>query len=171
MRSLRSFLAITSSAPSSIFLRPIFQASATLIEYCSIVSGSVVGTISTATWLPLRSSRFFRVCVSAAMSLLASVPVRSTTRPVRGGTSTSAAAAAAQHSVSATINALAADIAPKPIVRLLSGRRIEIDLRRGRDFLLVVDREVRFLFIAERHRGEVGRERANGDVIVLHRFD
>src|SRR6202165_249470 len=65
MRSLRSSLATTSSAPSSIFLRPIFQVSATRIENCSMVSGAVVGTISTATWLPFRVSRFFSFCVNA----------------------------------------------------------------------------------------------------------
>src|ERR1700733_9650311 len=75
MRSLWSFLATTRSAPSSIFLRPIFQASATRMENCSIVSGCVVGTISTATWLPLRISRSFSRCVSAAISLADKVPV------------------------------------------------------------------------------------------------
>ncbi len=75
MRSLRSFLAMTSNAPSSIFRRPIFQASATRIEYCSMVSGSVVDTIRTAIWLPFLASKSFRVCVSDAMSPLESVPV------------------------------------------------------------------------------------------------
>src|ERR1700761_423843 len=75
IRSLRSFLATTRSAPSSIFLRPIFQASATRIEYCSMVSGAVVGTIKTAIWLPLRACRSFRVCVSEAMVSLDNVPV------------------------------------------------------------------------------------------------
>src|SRR6059058_413202 len=50
-------------------------------------------------------------------------------------------------------------------------RRIEINLGRGRNLLLVLNREVRLVLVAERHRGEVGRERADGDVIVLHRFD
>ena len=39
------------------------------------LSGSVVGTISTAIWLPLRASKSFSVCVSEAMSSLDSVPV------------------------------------------------------------------------------------------------
>src|ERR1700737_1717252 len=175
MRSLWSFLATTSSAPSSIFLRPIFQASAALIEYCSMLSGCVVGTISTAIWLPLRDSRFFRVCVSATMSPLLSVPVRSPTRPVSGGTATSAEAAPNQHKVSATTNALAAFILDKMMVRLFSrrrrGRRVEIDLRRGRDFLLVLDREVRLFLIAERHRRQVVREGADADIVVLHRLN
>jgi len=68
-------LATTSSAPSSIFLRPIFQASATRIENCSMDSRSVVGTISTAIWLPFLVSRSFSVCVSEAMSPLESVAV------------------------------------------------------------------------------------------------
>src|SRR6202158_1758453 len=195
MRSLRSFLAMTRRAPSSIFLRPIFQASATRIEYCSMVSGAVVGTISTATWLPFLSSSDLRVCVSEAMSPLDSVPVRSTNRPDSGGTATSAKAAKAQHRSSARKQAFAAVIAANSalipnfasirgtshanfrirarVVELLCGRRrrIEIHFRRGRDFLFVFDREVRLLLIAERHRREVGRERADRDVVVLHRLD
>jgi len=42
--------------PSSIFLRPTFHWSATRIEYCSISSGLVVGSSSTAIWLPRRAS-------------------------------------------------------------------------------------------------------------------
>ena len=71
----------------------------------------MVGTISTAIWLPLRVSRSFSVCVSEAMSPADSVPVWSTTRPVSGGTATSAKAAKAQHSSSASREALAAFIA------------------------------------------------------------
>src|SRR5664279_1577020 len=176
MRSLRSFLATTSSAPSSIFLRPIFQASATRIEYCSMVSGSVVGTINTATWLPFLSSSALSVCVSESISLLDSVPVWSTTRPVSGGTATSAKAAKAQHSSSASTEALAAFIAgSRPVVELFGGgwrwRRIEIHLRRGRNFLFVVDRKVGLLLVAEHHRRQVVREGADADVIVLHRLD
>src|SRR5258707_12618521 len=137
-------------APSSIFLRPIFQASATRSEYCSIVSGCVVGTISTATWLPFRASKSFRVLSSEAISLLLSVAVLSTTRPVSGGTATSASAANAQHSISARSVALAAFIAaPLRLPRLLcwrrSRRRIDVHLRRGGNFLLVLDREVGLL--------------------------
>src|SRR5450755_4509185 len=115
MRSLRSSLATTSSAPSSIFLRPIFQVSATRNEYCSMVSGSVVGTISTATWLPFLASKFRSVWFSEAISSLESVPVWSTTRPTSGGTATSAKAAKAQHSSSARMQALAAFIAGQPM--------------------------------------------------------
>src|ERR1700704_5153637 len=98
-------------APSSIFLRPTFHPSATRREYCSMVSGCVVGTISTATWLHFFASKSFRVWSSEAISLLLSVAVLSTTRPVSGGTATSANAANAQHSISATREALAAFIA------------------------------------------------------------
>ena len=62
------------------------------MENWSIVSGSVVGTISTAIWLPFRVSKSLSFCDSAAMSPLDSVPVRSTTRPVSWGTATSAEA-------------------------------------------------------------------------------
>src|SRR5512141_967226 len=175
MRSLRSFLATTSRAPSSIFLRPIFQASATRIEYCSMVSGAVVGTISTATWLPFLASRFFKVCVSEATSPLESVPVWSTTRPESGGTATSAWAAKAQHSSSARKVALAAFIAVDgPAIELLCGggwRRAEIYLRGGRDCLFVLDREVGLFLVAEHHRRQVVRECADTDIIVLHGLD
>jgi hypothetical protein len=40
-----------------------------------MASPSVVGTISTATWLPLRVSRSLSVCVSDATSAAVSVPV------------------------------------------------------------------------------------------------
>src|SRR5713101_5292732 len=63
-------------------LAAVFQVSATRIEYCSMVSGAVVGTINTAIWLPLRASRPFKVCVRAAISSLDRVPVWLTTRAV-----------------------------------------------------------------------------------------
>src|SRR6266700_3390075 len=167
MRSLWSFLATTSSAPSSIFLRPIFQASATLIENCSMLSGWVVGTIRTAIWLPLRSSRFLIVRVSVAMSSLESVAVWSTTRPVSGGTATSAAAAHAHTMKSATRMPRAGFI----IVISFRRRGIEIHLRRRRDLLLVLDREIRLVLVAERHRGQIVRKGPDADIIVLHRLD
>src|SRR3954471_19596181 len=177
MRSFRSSLATTRSAPSSIFLRPIFQASATRMEYCSIVSGCVVGTISTATWLPLRASKSFSVLSSEAISPLLSVAVLSTTRPVSGGTATSASAANAKASISASSEALATFIAKPWLSPRLFGRRgrrggeIEVDLGRYGNLFLVLDREIRLFLVAEHHRGQVGRERADGHVIVLHRLD
>src|SRR5258708_3305313 len=176
MRSLRSSLATTRMAPSSIFLRPIFQASATRIEYCSIASGAVVGTISTAIWLPFLASKSFKVWSSEATSLLESVAVRSTTRPLNGGTATSAVAAKAKHSTSATMLGLTAFIVvalrlPGSLCRDRCRRRIEIDLRRRRYFLFVLDREVRFLFVTECHRGQIGRERTHRHIVFLHRLD
>src|SRR5580693_3440313 len=172
MRSLRSFLAMTRIAPSSVFLRPTFQASATRIEYCSMVSGAVVGTIRTAIWLPFRASKSFRVCANEAMSPLESVAVWSTTRPVSGGTATSARAAQAQHS-SARKEALAAFIATNLVAGLFCRRwrRIEIHLRRCRNFLFILDREVRLLLVSERHGRQIGRERANRHIVVLHLLD
>src|SRR3954464_3067038 len=173
MRSLRSSFATTRIAPSSIFLRPIFQASATRIEYCSMVSGCVVATISTAIWLPLRDSKSCKVLFSEATSLLLKVAVLSTTRPVNGGTATSASAANVQHNISARTEALARLIAGLPRERDLlrwsrrCRRRIEIDLRRCGDFLLVLDGKIRLLLVAEHHRRDVGRKRADRDVVVL----
>ena len=51
------------------------QASATRMEYCSISSGCVVGTISTAIWLPLRASKSLILFASESISSLESVPV------------------------------------------------------------------------------------------------
>src|ERR1700742_4191621 len=182
MRSLRSFLATSRIAPSSTRLRPTFQASATRIEYCSIVSGSVVGTISTAIWLPFFASKSCSVWLSEAISLLLSVPVWSTTRPVSCGTATSASAANAQQMSSATREAFARFIARNDLVRSFGrrrgrcrrwrrGRRIEIHLRRAGNFLLIVDREIGLFLVSEGHRGQVGRERADRDVIILHRLN
>src|SRR3954453_1688679 len=105
------------------------------------------------------------------MSALVSEPVWSTTRPVSGGTATSAAATLAQHIRSATRTARAAVMAIRPQSRSFRRRRIEIDLRRGRDFLLVLDREIRLVLVAERHCGQVGRESPDADIIVLDRLD
>src|SRR5262249_51895006 len=173
MRRWRSFLAMTSSAPSSTFLRPIFQASATRSENCSIASPSVVGTISTAIWLPLRFSRSASVCVSCAISPLDSVPVWSTTRPVSWGTATSAMAGSAQPNNKASRTARAAFIANRCLTRSLGGcrSRAEIHLRCNGDFLLVGDREVGLLLVAEHHGRQIVREGADADIIVLHRLD
>src|SRR6185295_3356959 len=73
--------------------------------------GAVVGTISTAIWLPLRFWKSSSRCDWAATSLAESVPVVSTTRPTSGGTATSANAAGAQHRNSASTKTLAREIA------------------------------------------------------------
>ena len=79
-RMRRSCLAMMRIAPSSTPLRPGFQASATRIEYCSISSGCVVSTMSTATCEPLRSSKACSFCSSRAFSSGCSRPMVSTTR-------------------------------------------------------------------------------------------
>ncbi len=135
MRRCRSFLATTRIAPSSTFLRPIFQASATRMENCSIVSGSVVGTISTAIWLPLRVSKSLSFCDSAAMSLLDSVPVRSTTRPVSCGTATSAEAEKAKASRSANDSAATHSAVIARLDRAIQYSRDASGLRRSRGVL------------------------------------
>jgi len=66
MRSFRSSSATIRIAPSSTFRRPSFQASATRMAYCSISSGCVVRTTSTATWLPLACSKARSLASSAA---------------------------------------------------------------------------------------------------------
>ena len=153
MRSLRSSLATTRSAPSSIFLRPIFQASATRIEYCSMVSGcrrrhdqhrdlaalaqlqALSGFASATQWCRWTACRSDRPPAPTAAA-----PRRRQRR------------AKAQHISSASREALAAIIAVDPVAllpKLLGRRRVEIHLRRGRDFLLIVDREIGLLFITE----------------------
>ncbi|MNR44715.1 hypothetical protein D3C85_1634900 [compost metagenome] len=75
--------------------RPAFHASATRMLYWSMVSGSVVGTISTKIWLPRCCSYSASTFSSAARCWGASVPVRSVTRWVSGGTATNPSAARA----------------------------------------------------------------------------
>src|SRR6266540_1990839 len=145
MCSLRSFLATTSSTLSSTPLRPSFHDSSTRTAYCSTVSGCVLNTISTATCAPLRRSNSASVCSSAERCCALSVPVRSVTRAFSGGTAICAAATATRK-------------------RLLS----EINLRRSRDFFLVLHRELRLFLEAEHHRREVAGERAHRDVVLLH---
>src|SRR6185295_6593421 len=146
----RSSLATSSSAPSSTPLRPSFQASNTRTPYSTGVSGLVLGTSSTAIWLPLRDSNSARVCSSASRCCALSVPVRSVTRALSGGIPTCATAMAVAR-------------------RRLLGR--EINFRRLRDRLLVLHRELRLLLVAEDHRRQVGRERAHRGVVLLRRLD
>src|SRR5712671_4582921 len=149
MRSLRSSFATTRSTPSSTPLRPSFQVSCTRTAYWSMVSGCVVGTISTATWLPLRASNSASVCSRAERWLAFRVPVKSVTRALSGGSATAAAA--------------------MPTRKSLLSR--EVNFRRLRDGFLVLHRELRLFLHAEYHRGEVAREGAHRDVVVLHRLD
>src|SRR5512146_1431472 len=165
MRSAWSSFATSSSTPSSTPLRPSFQLCATRIEYCSIVSGLVVGTISTATWLPFFASKAASRPSSALFCCALRVPVRSVTRAASGGTATSARAAGS-HSTSAS------SAARLRIISILCRRLArEIDLRRHGERLLVLDREVGFGVIAEHLRGQVGREFARQHVVLLHCLD
>src|SRR5258705_535144 len=170
MRNLRSSLATTRIAPSSTRTRPTFQASATRIEYCSMVSGWVEGRINTAIWLPFARSksrnRESRLWTCDAES----VAVRSVTRAFSGGMPTSPKADSA--------NSSAAPAAARPSRRLSiellggrSGRFAEIDRRRLGDGFLVLDGEVGFGLVAEHHRRQVDRELADEHVVFLHRFD
>ena len=65
--------------------------STTLIEYCSISSGRVVGTMSTASCEPFATSKAASFCSSAPRWSAVSVSVRSVTRAVSGGTGCSPA--------------------------------------------------------------------------------
>src|SRR5205814_4538113 len=70
------------------FRRVLFrsQASATRSEYSSMVSGLVVGTIRTASWLVVRASQSASLASNAWRSPAASVPVTSVTRAESAGT-------------------------------------------------------------------------------------
>src|SRR3546814_295005 len=105
MRTLRSLRATSMRMPSSTPLRPSFQALVTRIEYCSIVSGSVVGTISTAIWLPFAFSNAVSLSSSALRCVASSVLVRSVTRAASLGTATSACAEAHAKKTSSTATA------------------------------------------------------------------
>src|SRR6185503_2602798 len=98
IQTRRSSFATSSSTPSSIPLRPSFHESKTRTPYSTGASGLVVGTSRTAIWLPLRDSNSASVCSSAARCCWFSVPVRSVTRALSGGTATCARATAAKSS-------------------------------------------------------------------------
>ena len=158
-------------------LRPSFQPSATRIEYCSIVSGCVVGTISTAIWLPLAASNSRKRCSSAAICSGVSVPVRSVTGERSGGTATCANAAAhSKTSAGAAPHACYEPLAIRVrrllipafgLLRLRWRRRLraELDRRRPRDRRFVLDREIRLGLVAEHFRSQVRRERAHRHVV------
>src|SRR5256885_3114347 len=169
-RSLRSFLATTRMTPSSTRARPIFQASATRIEYSSMVSGCVEGSISTATWLPLPRSKSRSLASRVWICGAVSVPVRSVTCALSGGTATSARTEAKP----ASRTPAATRASQRPGMGLLLRRRAglaEIDRRRLRDGLFVLDAEARLHQVAEQHRREVDRELAYEHVVFLHRLD
>src|SRR5688572_16987365 len=165
MRSLRSFFATTSRTPSSTRVRPSFHASNTRIANCSITSGWVVGTIRTATWLPLRASKSASFASSPARWSAASVLVRSVTRVLSAGTATSAASHCGRSDNAAASSAR--DARREIMVWLFA----EIHLGRLADFLLVLDGELRLFLVAEQHRRQIGRELAHGRVVFLDRLD
>src|SRR5438309_1188593 len=157
--------------PSSTRARPIFQASATRIEYSSMVSGWVEGSISTAIWLPLPRSKSLKRESRSRSWDAESVPVRSVTCALSGGTTTSARAETrpARRTPAATRPSQRLGMRGLPL-----GRRAglaEIDRRRLRDGLFVFDAEARFHLVAEQHRREVDRELAYEHVVFLHRLD
>src|SRR5215469_949869 len=194
MRTRWSFLATMSSAPSSTFLRPSFHCSTTRIEYCSISSGCVVGTTSTASCAPLAASKAASFCSSAFCCSAVRVPVRSVTREVSFGigsrpsaplvcavatpshSSSSGSARAARRAArraAALIGLLGSGLVRGRCGRLgrrrgSGGRGIEGHRGRGSDLLLVLDREVRLHLEAENLRGDVRGEGAHGHVVVLH---
>src|SRR5262245_45659499 len=194
MRSSRSSLATMSSAPSSTPLRPSFHASTTLIEYCSIASGFVVGTISTATCAPLRCSKSVSFCSSAPFCDALRVEVRSVTCAVSGGTATSATANAHHSRLSTRPETRATSRAScigvespaellrlrfrhifvvviRGLVRLLRLVVVEVHGRRLADGGLVLNLQRRLDVVAEHHRREIRRELAHGDVVILHGVD
>src|SRR5579864_4532790 len=193
MKSLRSFFATTSSAPSSTrlpptSLRPSLQLSATRKEYWKMSSGAVVGTMSTASCEPLAASNAASFCSSEFCCPAVRVPVRSVTRAASFGIGCRPCAAAGRATPRRSASAKgAAQRRPASARRLVgslfggwgrrwgAGRRggagVEVDLRRRRDLLLVGDREIRLHRETEHLGGEIHRERAHGDVVVLHRLN
>src|SRR5690348_2557832 len=197
MNTRWSSLATTSSTPSSTCLRPIFHWSNTRVAYCSIVSGWVLGKISTTTCAPLRCSSAASSDSSCCVCCASSVFVRSVTRACSGGMATSAWQTPA-HAKSAN-NSIAQpfalsvdsvrhfDSAATPLrsVRTESeskGHFISMRARRGRlrgvephgrrrrDRGLIGHAEVGLDLVAERLRGKVLRELADVGVVILHRL-
>src|SRR6185436_7717576 len=96
-----------------------------------------------------------------------SVPVRSVTRALSGGTATSARATPS----SAARTSSAAKNCRIGLTPLLRRGLAEIDLRRHGDRLLVLHREIGLGLVAEHHRREVGRKGTREHVVFLHRLD
>src|SRR5512139_2566271 len=162
--------------PSSIFVRPIFHWSATRMPNCAMSSGWVVGTISTAIWLPFCASNAASLLSSEATWSALNVAVRSVTRRVSWGTATWAQAVSAQSSRRKPDAICARN--SRLIRRSVAGcgrrcrrGRAEIDRGRPGDGLLVFHREARLGLVAEHHRGEVGGEGTHRDVVCLDRGD
>src|SRR5437773_4562186 len=170
IQTRRSSFATRTSTPSSMPFRPSFHSSYTRTPYWAGVSSSVVGSISTAIWLPLpRSksrSRASRVWICGGVS----VPVRSVTRALSGGTATSARAQAkpARRTPAARRPSQRPRMQGLPLRR--RGGLAEIDRRRLGDGLFVLDTEARLHRVAEQHRRQVDRELAYEHVVSLYGF-
>ena len=146
------------------------------MEYCSIVSGLVVGTNKIATWLPFSASKAANRLSRAALSSDFKVPVRSVTRARSGGTATSAATSNPTSARSVAKTQASSIFKVKIDECLLGrsrrrGRRAEVDRGRTRDFPFVLDGEARLDLHADDPGGDVGREGADRDVILLDRRD
>src|SRR3954468_36576 len=121
----RSPLATSSSTPSSRPLRPSFHTSKTRTPYSTALFGFVVGTRSAAFLLPLRASNSASVCSSACCCCAFSVPVRSVTRALSGGTATCASASATKRS------ALENNGLVRQLVGIAAARREVLRQQRG----------------------------------------
>jgi len=176
----------TSSAPSSIFLAAdLSRASATRSEKTARSPRHPVRPARSAPrsgcpWARLkncaRSGSVLRPSPTAERGR-----VRSTTRPTSGGTRDGRPEpepGLGKTPGPATAQAEMASGQPSSRSNLAigyfdgaAGVRVEIDLRRDGDFLLIHDREVRLLLVAEHHRRQIVRKGADADVIILHRLD
>src|SRR5574337_174727 len=169
MRTWRSRLAISSSTPSSVPLRPILLASATASEYSSIGWPPVLPTISTTSCAPLAFCSATSEASSWSIWAAVKVPVRSVTCRVSFGMAGSACSKAGASNSAASIGSR------RRITSVHRGCRrrcagAEVHRGRGGNRLLVVHAEVRLDVIAEHLRGQVVGEGADHRVVLLHRL-
>src|SRR5579863_1532353 len=157
------------------------------MEYSSIASGCVVGTMSTASCAPLADSNAESFCSRAVCCPAVSVPVRSVTRALNFGSGcrscapagrakprTSGSASAAQRPARGADRVIASLFGGLARSRRRGGGRacrVEAHRRRRGDLLLVGDREVRLHLKIEHLGREIHRERAYRDVVLLYRLD
>src|SRR3569833_1406016 len=141
----------------------------------AISSGCVVGTISTAIWLPFFASNAANLLSSAAICSALSVAVWSVTRRDSSGTATCAQADSASIAIRKpnAKRVRSSLIMPGSVAACRCGRsrRPEVDLGRYGDGFFVFHREGRLGLVAEHHRRQVGWKGAHRDVIGLHGSD
>src|SRR5579863_384735 len=129
---------------------------------CSMSSGEVVGTISTAIWLPFFASSAASLASMRETAPPDKVPVRSVTRAVSGGTATCAPAFAKPSSRNRPVARRAARTVQEPaLVRGRSGGRgcrREVHRRRLGNRRLILHGEIGLGFVAKHHRRQVDRE-------------